>query len=152
MAESEPESFGFFGDRTMKNPSILLVFAGLCCAAATAWAGEMTAQCPTRIPSASIKPDEPVKGFITTTQQMHLLSAGMMMGGPETHDYVQPDTATDQRQVFKFDRGDGQRWLYCFYGGVELTKRLDDRATLCTLTTRTMKPENNLSASVVCKY
>jgi hypothetical protein len=34
---------------------------------------------------------------------------------------------------------------------VQLTRRLDDRATRCTLTTGMTKPENNLTAAVVCK-
>jgi hypothetical protein len=75
----------------------------------------------------------------------------MMGGAPETETYLMPDKRAKGRQTFEFDKGDDERWLWCMYGSMRLVHRLDDKATSCTITTKTKKPENNLSASVVCK-
>ena len=79
---------------------------------AGAFAADMTAECPPRIPPTSIKPGEPVAGWVTTPEQMHLRAAGMMMGAPETSMYVDPIETTKARQVFQFDKGDGERGLW----------------------------------------
>lgn len=75
----------------------------------------------------------------------------MMDGAPETESYRMPDKEAKGEQTFEFAKGDGERWLWCMYGGMRLARRLDDRATTCTITTKTRKPEDNLSAVVVCK-
>lgn len=119
--------------------------------AATAFAGDMAAQCPARIPASSIKPDKPVAGWVTTVPgQMHLKGAGMLGGAPETKTYLVPDSATKTTQSFEFAKGE-ERWLFCDYGAVELARKVGDGGTKCVITTETKWPENNLSASVRCK-
>lgn len=82
---------------------------------------------------------------------MHLQAAGMMAGPPDTQTYLVPDKSTKQEQTFNFDRGDGQRWLWCAYGGVTLSRKLDDRATSCILTFRERKPEGFATLTVTAR-
>lgn len=126
----------------------LLAFAGACVAAV---AGDMTAACPGVLTEDVLKPGRQVAGWVTVPSQQHLAGAGMMEGPPEAEGYRIPDKEAKGTQTFVFAKEDGQRWLWCIYGGMRLAKRLDDRATTCTVTTKTKKPENNLSAAVECK-
>lgn len=115
-------------------------------------AGEMKAECPVGLPSKAVSPGEPVAGWVTTPQQMHLDSAGMMSGAPETLDYVPPEGTRD-RAIYKFDKGQGQRWLWCYYGGVQLSRRLDDGITQCIITFKKQRRDGipTLTAVAECK-
>ena len=112
----------------------LTIATGCILSSAGSFAGDMKAECPVTLPSKSVRPGEPVPGWITTPQQMHLDSAGMLSGPPESRDYVMPEEGTRDRPIYKFDKGDGQRWLWCYYGGIELSRRMDDSITRCVLT------------------
>lgn len=118
-----------------------------------AHAGDMTAECPSVVKDDSLKPGTPLAGWQTVPTQQHLAGAGMMGGAPEMQAYLMPDKEDrpQGKQMFVFDKGDGQRWFWCLYGGMRLAKRLDDKATRCTITTKTKQPEKRLSAAVVCK-
>ena len=120
-----------------------------------ALAANMSASCPLRIPGNVVKPDKSVEGWTTTVaEQLHLSGAGMLAGAPESKTYLVPQKDTKTAQTYSFRAGEGERWLWCSYGaggGVELSRRLDDNATSCTITTKKKKPENTLSALVVCK-
>ena len=129
----------------------LLTFSGAFWAASTAFAGDMTAECPGILKDDVLRPGTPVVGWVTAPEQQHLKGAGMMSGAPETETYLMPDKEAKGIQRFEFTKGDGQRWVWCGYGGMRLAKRLDDKATSCTITTKTTKPEMNLTAKVVCK-
>lgn len=134
-------------------PYSLLAAAAAFWATSRAFAGDMHAECPTRIPEESIKPDQPIPGWITTPSQMHLQGAGMMAGAPETATYLVPDKNTKEKQTFEFDKGDGQRWLWCNYGGVKLSRQLDEKATSCTLTFKKQKRDGVPTLTVLadCK-
>ena len=75
----------------------------------------------------------------------------MMDGAPETESYRMPDKESKGKQTFEFAKGEGQRWLWCLYGGMRLAKRLDDNAVTCTVATKTKKPENTVMSAVTCK-
>lgn len=152
MAASQPQPLGLFGDRTMNIAGLLL--SAICLwPVIGAMAADMKAECPVGIPPTSIRPGEAVAGWVTTPEQMHLRAAGMMMGGPETAMYVAPVSSTRAKQVFEFDKGEGERWLWCSYGGVKLARRLDDRATRCTLLFKTQQRDGAPTLTVVaaCK-
>jgi hypothetical protein len=120
--------------------------------AAGALAADMTAECPGIIPATAIKPDKAVTGWETVVPgQMHLRGAGMMAGKPETKMYLVPDKDAKGVQTFGFVKGDGERWMWCDYGVVELARKLDDGATSCVITTKIKKPELFVSATVACK-
>jgi hypothetical protein len=129
----------------------LFAVAGAFYGASAAFAGDMTAECPGMVKEDVLKPGTPVAGWQTVPSQQHLVGAGMMGGAPETETYLVPDQQANGKQTFEFAKGDGERWLWCLYGGMRLVHRLDDKAVSCTITTKTKKPENNLSASVQCK-
>ncbi len=131
--------------------NIVFAVAAGCSGASAAFGGDMTAQCPGVLTEDVLKPGTPVVGWQTVPSQQHLIGAGMMGGAPETETYLVPEKQANGKQTFEFAKGDGQRWLWCLYGGMRLAHRLDDRATSCTITTKTKKPENNLSVSVQCK-
>lgn len=85
---------------------------------------------------------------------MHLSGSGMMAGAPETKSYLVPQKQTKDTHTYGFERGHRERWFWCSYGGaggVELARRLDDKAISCTITNKTKRPENTLSATVQCK-
>jgi hypothetical protein len=111
----------------------------------------MTASCPVVLTEDMLKPGRQVAGWVTMPSQQHLAGAGMLEGPPEREGYRIPDKQAKGTQMFVFAKDDGQRWLWCGYGGMQLAKRLDDKATSCTITTKTKKPENSLSAVVVCR-
>jgi hypothetical protein len=110
----------------------------------------MSAECPGILSEDVLKPGRVVPGWVTVPNQQHLNAAGMMAGAPETESYLVPDKTAKGRQTWEFAKG-GERWVWCGYSGVRLMRRMDDKATSCTITTKTNKPENSLSASVVCK-
>ena len=78
----------------------------------------------------------------------------MMSGEPATRTYLVPQKSREDSQTYHFDRGDGERWLWCSYGGaggVQLARKLDPSVTSCTVSIKNKKPENTLSAAVTCK-
>ena len=128
-----------------------LAIAGAFCVTSMAAAGGMTASCPGLLTEDVLRPGRVVAGWVTVLSQQHLRGAGMLEGPPEAEGYRKPDKEAKDTQTFVFAKEDGQRWMWCMYGGMRLAKRLDDRATSCTITTKTKKPENNLSAVAVCR-
>jgi hypothetical protein len=94
----------------------------------------MTAECPGILTEAVLKPGRAVVGWVTMPSQQHLIGAGMMSGPPETEAYRMPAKESRGKQTFEFAKGDGQRWLWCLYGGMRLAHRLDDKAITCTIT------------------
>ena len=77
----------------------------------------------------------------------------MLAGAPETKTYLVPQKDTKTAQTYAFSTGDGERWFWCSYsgaGGVQLARKLDDKATTCTITSK-KKADNTLSASVACR-
>ena len=118
-----------------------LAIAGAFCVAAMAVAGGMTASCPEVLTEDVLKPGRVVTGWVTMPSQQHLRGAGMLEGPPEAEGYRIPDREAKAAQTFVFAKEDGQRWMWCMYGGMRLAKRLDDRATTGTITTKTKKPE-----------
>ena len=132
------------------RPPTYIVLAVLW-ATSVAFAGDMTAECPARIPETDIKPDKPIAGWVTTVPgQMHLKAAGMLGGAPHTKTYLVPDSDTQTTRTFGYAKGE-ERWLFCDYGAVELARKVGEGGTKCVITTKTKKPENKLSAVVECK-
>jgi hypothetical protein len=77
----------------------------------------------------------------------------MMAGPPDEILYLVPTRSTRNRQVFEFEPGDRQRWLWCSYGAAQLSRRLDDGATVCTVDTKWRKQGGSptMSATVTCR-
>lgn len=135
--------------------TVRILFVGAVAIAVWACAGasaaEVGVECPGIVPASAIKPDRPVAGWVTAVPgQMHLRGAGMMAGSPETKTYLVPDKTTKTVQTFVFAKGE-ERWVYCDYGVVELSRKVGDGVTSCTITTKTKKPELFIAASVQCR-
>lgn len=132
-------------------PSVLLV---LLASAQPAHAGDMTATCPSSIPESSFATVNPPAGWIgSTPNRLHLSAVGMMAGPPDQILYLVPNRSTRDQQVFEFEPGYRQRWLWCSYGPAQLSRRLDDAATVCTVSTTWLKQGGapTMSASVACR-
>lgn len=161
MAERQQQCTGLFCDRTVTmlpisspplsvHAIIVIVLAVL---TPRAFGSELAATCPASIPSSSFVPGKTPEGWTGfVPHPLHLTGAGMMAGPPEAMEYLVPGKQGRNSQVFDFQQGDRQRWLWCAYsGGVQISRRLDDQATKCTVTTTRKKADASLAATVQCK-
>lgn len=121
---------------------------------ALAVAGEMTASCPSSLPAEAIAIHSP-QGWIGSSQPVvRLVSASMTAGPPSMRADVVPykqvriKNGTATTWVF-----DGEeKWFRCSYGSsaVQLSKRLDDSATQCTVRHTSTGSPTASSAVVTC--
>jgi hypothetical protein len=117
-----------------------------------ALAADLAATCPAKIPASSFVPGIPPEGWTAfVPRPMHLTGAGMMAGPPEALEYLVPNKEDGRTQVFDFQKGDRQRWLWCAYaGGVQISRRLADEAIKCTVTHTSDKQGSISRAAVAC--
>jgi hypothetical protein len=129
--------------------SLMIALAGN---TAEARAAELTATCPAKIPANSFVPAAVPKGWTGfVPRPLFLTGAGMMAGPPEELEYLVPNKTFRQRQVFDFQHGDRQRWMWCLYSdGVQLSQRLNEEAARCTITTTGKIADASLNATVKC--
>lgn len=138
---------------TMRQLPYFLII-GLALPGTSAAGPDMRASCPETIPESSFAPARPPAGWVgSIPTPLHLNAAGMMAGPPESMTYLVPSKHTRTTQTFEFQKGDWQRWLWCSYGAAQLSRRLDDAATSCTVTSRTLKRDGiaTFIASVECR-
>ena len=142
------------GDRAMKT----LAFVALGLNLAHANAADASAQCPLTVADTSMTMHAPA-GWVGSTSQavLHLSEFGMMAGAPETMTYLVPNSRNRGKagasSTWVFAAGD-EKWLYCRYGAtglVQLSKRLDDAATSCTITSTSDKRGAVTCATVACE-
>lgn len=82
--------------------------------------------------------------------RLHVLELDALARYTATPQLSRSIPTTLSTTMFEFAKGD-ERWAWCDYGAVELFRKLDDSATMCTITTKTKKPEFFISALVQCK-
>lgn len=113
---------------------------------------EAAASCPGKIPRTAFVPGAIPAGWTGfVPRPLFLTGAGMMSGPPEALEYLAPNQTDRKRQVYDFQPGDRQRWLWCLYAdGVQLSRRLDDDVTRCTVTTTGKIPDGTLAATARC--
>ena len=101
--------------------------------------GATQTSCPPSLPAEAMNVHAPAGWKSSSSSEMPLSSAGMMAGPPGSFAYLVP---YDQRKV-----KDGfvhtwifpdrpEKWLYCRYddsSSIQISKRLDDAATECTV-------------------
>ncbi|QYF94211.1 hypothetical protein KY495_03005 [Massilia sp. PAMC28688] len=126
--------------------------AAACCLPGRVAATNLAAECPVRIPAASFTAGKPPAGWTGfVPAPLRLTGAGMMSGPPASLQYLVPDKEGQEMQAYDFPKGDGQRWLWCSYnGGVQLSRRLDDKATHCTIVEK-RRDKELLGAAVTCR-
>lgn len=141
------------GNRAMKP----LGFVALALAHVTGTAADLSAQCPLHVPGASISVTAPAGWVGSVAHGMpRLAEYGMMAGAPETMTYLVPSSTKAGKNsgssTWVFAAGD-EKWVYCRYGAsglIQLTKRLDDAATSCTITRASDKRGGLTGAVVAC--
>lgn len=101
-----------------------------------------TASCPLALPENSIAAMKVPPGWVAASPNGARLSGGGMLSGePKEMQYLVP--ASSKRapaggsSTWKFAAGE-EKWFFCAYGGqtVELSRRMDDKATTCVATSR----------------
>ena len=128
------------------------VIGYLATCSALATSADMTADCPARVPENSFAPNKPPAGWTGSVRGPSVLAeVGMMAAPPDELQYLVPNKEGKEFQVYEFQAGDRQRWLWCGYsGGLQLSRRLDDKATKCRISER-RRAKELLSAEVKCQ-
>jgi hypothetical protein len=118
--------------------SVLIWLALLPCAAIA----EQKASCPLVLQQEAIDVHAPAgwKGYSSTI--MRLTGYGMMAGPPESMTYLVPAGSKKLKRgavtTWRFGAGD-EKWMYCTYDGsaaIQISRRLDDGATVCELSNK----------------
>lgn len=117
---------------------------------------ETKTACPASLPSEALTVRAPAGWTGYSPSTMHLSYAGIMAGPPESYSYLRPLTQKTVHggsvNTWTFpDRM--EKWLYCRYDNatsIQISKRLDDSATECTVRFSKSKFGGIESAVAVC--
>ncbi len=119
-----------------------------------AFAGDMSASCPHSLPAEAITVHAP-SGWVGSSQPVvRLVSAGMTAGPPSMRadivPYKQVRIKNGSATTWVFD-GE-EKWFRCSYGSsaVQISKRMDDAATQCTVRHTADGNPTVASAAVEC--
>lgn len=107
--------------------------------------------CPAVLPAEAITVRAPAGWTSVTTSFTRLTGAGMMAGPPESMAELKPDTRDRMNPRWTF-APEYEKWMTCGYGSaLQISKRLDDSTTACTV--RYVKSEHGgiESATATCK-
>jgi hypothetical protein len=121
-------------------------------------AAAQTSSCPAELPKGSIDVARtaPAGWVASAPSLVRLDGGGMLSGPPDQMAYLVPASSRKLKgggaSTWNFEPGE-QKWLYCYYGGitVQLSKRMDDKATRCELTTKTDETKAITGITAVCK-
>jgi hypothetical protein len=92
----------------------------------------------------------------TSPTIVRLDGGGMLSGNPKQLGYLVPAGSKKvkggEASTWSFDPGQ-EKWLYCTYGkmAVQLSKRMDDKATTCEVTAKLERKDVITSISAVCR-
>jgi hypothetical protein len=132
--------------------SLLLLLAGL-----PALAAAQTVTCPESIPETAIEVKRAPAGWLATAPSLvRLDGGGMLSGNPKEMQYLVPGGSKKVKggsaSTWTFDAGE-EKWLYCTYGrmAVQLSKRMDDKATMCEVTAKLERKDVITSITAVCR-
>lgn len=129
----------------------------LCCLLlAPTFAAAQQVSCPLTLPENSIKVEQAPDGWLATSNLARLSSAGMLSGHPSRIGYLVPNSTKKAKgsavDTWAFQPGE-EKWLWCGYGSevIQLAKRMDDKATHCTITGKEDRHGWIVEITVVCK-
>lgn len=113
--------------------------------------------CPLILEEGAVKIVRPPNGWIGTSPSLaRLTSGGLMRGHPDQIAYLRPQKTTISKSggtaSNEFEAGE-EKWLWCGYGGtgaLQLSKRLPDSATECTVTHQATKRDGLVRLSAEC--
>jgi hypothetical protein len=116
-------------------------------------AAEEQSSCPLVLQPDAVVVRAPAgwKGY--SPSPMRLSSFGMMAGPPESLAYLKPYESKPRSSRWIFEGG-GEKWLYCTYdesAAIQISKRLNDNATECTLTYKRTKLEGITAMEAICQ-
>jgi hypothetical protein len=113
--------------------------------------------CPEAGPEMSIQVMRAPAGWIATTPGLvRLDGGGMLSANPKQMQYLVPGGSKKVKggsaSTWHFDAGE-EKWLYCTYGrmAVQLSKRMDDKATTCEVTAKLERKDAVISITAVCR-
>lgn len=122
-----------------------------------ALASAQHAECPLILPEGAIDIKQAPAGWLATSPSLaRLTGGGMLSGPPKDMAYLVPAASkaikAGSKEIWHFDSGE-QKWLYCSYGtaALQLSKRMDDAASECTITTREERKGVIASLAVDCR-
>jgi hypothetical protein len=131
----------------------LLILLGLLPLFSTA----QTIACPESIPETSIEVKRAPVGWLATAPNLvRLDGGGMLSGNPKQLQYLVPAGSKKvkggETSTWHFDSGE-EKWLYCTYGRmtVQLSKRMDDKATTCEVTAKLERKDVIALITAVCR-
>jgi hypothetical protein len=132
---------------------LLLVLSGALPALAVA----QTIMCPESIPETSIGATRAPPGWVATSPTIvRLDGGGMLSGDPKQLGYLVPAASKKvkggEASTWHFEPGE-EKWLFCTYGkmAVQLSKRMDDKATTCEITAKLERKDVITSIAAVCR-
>jgi hypothetical protein len=123
----------------------------------TAWLAlplmALAESCPMTLPQEAVTINAPPgwRGYAPSLTR--LTGFGMMAGDPQSMTYLVPAETRKGVATWVFARTD-EKWLYCTYGGssvIQISKRLPDAATVCTITSRETKRDGITAMSAQCR-
>jgi hypothetical protein len=122
------------------------------------WAVAQTVSCPAELPKGSIDVARtaPAGWLASSPSLIRLDGGGMLSGDPNLMQYLAPASSKKFKgggsSAWNFEPGE-EKWLYCNYGGiaVQLSKRIDDKATRCEVTATLDQVGAIKAITAVCK-
>jgi hypothetical protein len=117
-----------------------------------------TVSCPSVLPQGSVEVVRTPPGwFGFSPSQSRLDGGGMMSGPPQQMAYLVPASSRKVKGAgiatgWQFAAGE-EKWLYCTYGtnAIQVAKRMDDKTTECTMTSREERKGVIAELTAVCK-
>jgi hypothetical protein len=108
--------------------------------------------CPLTLPQDALTVRAPSGWHGYSPSLMRLSGFGMMGGDPESMTYLVPAASLKGATTWRFTRGE-EKWLYCTYGGssVQISKRLEDGATECTVRHKETRRDGITEAVADCR-
>jgi hypothetical protein len=116
-----------------------------------------TASCPLTMPQGSVGVVHAPPGWYGFSPSLARLDGGGMMSGPPKQmGYLVPASTRKTKSggvaSWQFEAGE-EKWLYCSYGtdAIQVAKRMDDKATECTVTSREERKGAIVELTAACK-
>lgn len=113
--------------------------------------------CPLVLPRTTVEIKPPIGWTGYSPAIVRLTGYGMMAGPPDSMTYLVPSGSKKLKDgsvsTWLFSKGE-ERWMYCTYddsGAIQISKRLADDATECTLSYKRDKFGSIREMTVACK-
>lgn len=112
--------------------------------------------CPLLLPEGAVVVAQPPAGWkVGPPSLVRLSGAGVKWGLASGHGYLVPDAKKVKGGTvlqFQFEPGE-EKWLWCEYGTLpaQIAKRMDDAATLCTMTIKKNRHGWITDITTVCR-